>query len=253
MDVAAIQRALIARGYDLGRSGPSGRGDDGWAGARTRAALSAFQRAAGLPATGAADEATIAALLGPVPPAAAPRPAAVIDPAWMPVAEMVRIVVHWTAGAHRASGLDRSHYHLLIEGDGTLVRGLPAIPDNQAPLRPGYAAHTLGCNTGAIGVSLCCMACAIESPFSAGPAPMTRTQWDRLPLVLAELCRRYAIPVTPRTVLSHAEVQGTLGLRQRGKWDIARLAFDPGVVGAQACGDLFRARTAAILAARAAA
>ncbi|MEZ2409060.1 hypothetical protein AB6806_19835 [Bosea sp. RCC_152_1] len=42
-------------------------------------------------------------------------------------------------------------------------------------------------------------------------------------------------------MLSRAEVQGTLKIVQRGKWDIARLAFDPFVGGAKACGDMFRA------------
>lgn len=48
-------------------------------------------------------------------------------------------------------------------------------------------------------------------------------------------------------MLSHAEVQTTLGIRQSGKWDVARLAFDPSVVGAKAVGDLFRKRTAALI------
>lgn len=167
---------------------------------------------------------------------------------WLPPAKLSRIVVHWTAGQHRASDLDRSHYHILIEGDGALVRGRPSIALNAEPrARPGYAAHTLNCNTGSIGVSLCCMALAVEAPFQPGPAPMTRTQWDALPHVLADLCRAYGIAVTPATVLSHAEVQGTLKIQQRGKWDISRLAFDPTVIGAKACGDIFRAQTANLL------
>lgn len=162
---------------------------------------------------------------------------------------MNRVIVHWTAGAHRASGLDRSHYHILIEGDGKFVRGIPSIDLNDARgVKPGYAAHTLNCNTGSIGVSLCCMAGAVESPFKAGSAPMTRKQWDTLPAVLADLCRRYSIPVTPRTVLSHAEVQGALRIKQRGKWDISRLAIDLGVIGAKACGDQFRSSTSSLLA-----
>lgn len=249
MDVATFQRALIARGYDLGTGGPSGHGDDGDVGPRTRAALRAFQASAGLPVTARFDAETGAALAADtasVGPAGSGR-AAVVDPGWMPAAKMDRIIVHWTAGAHRASDLDRSHYHILIEADGRLVRGKPSIRANQAPAGPGYAAHTLGCNSGSIGVSLCCMAGAIEAPFFSGSAPMTRAQWDRLPEVLADLCRRYGIAVGPRTLLSHAEVQGTLGIRQRGKWDVSRLAFDPSVRGAQACGDLFRARTAELL------
>lgn len=76
---------------------------------------------------------------------------------------------------------------------------------------------------------------------------MTREQGEALPAVLADLCRRYAIPVTPSTVLSHAEVQGTLGIKQRGKWDISRLAFDPSVMGAKACGDLIRGSALALV------
>lgn len=102
------------------------------------------------------------------------------------------------------------------------------------------ASHTLNCNTGSIGVSLCCMAGAVESPFKAGKAPMTREQWDKLAHVVADLCRRYDIPVTRKTVLSHAEVQGTLGIKQRGKGDFTRLAFDPVLKGAKACGNALR-------------
>lgn len=57
MDVAAIQRALSARGYDLGPAGA-----DGDAGPKTIAAVTAFQRAAGLVADGIAGPLTIKAL-----------------------------------------------------------------------------------------------------------------------------------------------------------------------------------------------
>ncbi|MEI8446818.1 peptidoglycan recognition protein family protein [Mesorhizobium sp. CCNWLY176] len=177
----------------------------------------------------------------PAPVTAAPVTAVPAD--WMPWAQMQRIVVHWTAGSNTASALDKEHYHILIEGGGRMVRGKPAIDLNQAPVKKGYAAHTLNCNSGSIGVSLCGMAGAVESPFSAGNSPITREQWEALPSVLADLCRRYSIPVTASTVLSHAEVQGTLGIAQRGKWDIARLPFEPSVKGAKAVGDLFRAAT----------
>jgi hypothetical protein len=165
-----------------------------------------------------------------------------IPAAWLPKAKMVRIIVHWTAGGHKATATDRKHYHLLREGDGKLVRGIPSIAANQAPLKKGYAAHTLNCNSGSIGVSMCCMAGAKERPFDAGKAPMTRVQWDAMVGDVAQLARHYDIPVTRETVLSHAEVQTNLGIKQRGKWDIRRLAFDPdGPQTARACGDLFRA------------
>lgn len=235
-----IQKRLTALGY---QPGPL----DGKDGPRTREAVKQFQRAHGLIADGIVGPKTSAALFGIAPEPVPSLVSGVVPADWMPAAKMQRIIVHWTAGAHQASGLDRSHYHILIEADGKLMRGIPSIDLNQAPVRKGYAAHTLNCNSGSIGVSLCCMAGAVESPFSAGSAPMTRTQWETLPKVLAALCGRYGIAVTPQTVLSHAEVQGTLGIKQKGKWDISRLAFDPTVRGATACGDLFRAATKALL------
>jgi hypothetical protein len=259
MTNADIQRALLRHGFSPGLI-------DGLIGERTIKALMRFQASRGLVQSGLADAATRAALASPLKaetaPAAAPVSAApaaggngpVIPAAWMPPAQMIGIVVHWTAGQHRASTNDRSHYHFLIEADGTVIRGLPSIDLNGLPkVKPGYAAHTRNCNTGWIGVSLCCMGEKVkgevrESPFNPGPWPMTREQWDKLPHVLAALSRRYGIAVTPRTILSHAEVQPTLGIAQRGKWDITRLAFDPSIVGARACGDAFRAATSALLA-----
>jgi N-acetyl-anhydromuramyl-L-alanine amidase AmpD len=164
----------------------------------------------------------------------------IIPASWKPKADMKRIIVHWTAGSHKANAVDRKAYHILIEGDGHLVRGDFGIDANVLTKRGHYAAHTLNCNTGSIGVSLCCMGGAKESPFDPGKWPMTKTQWDKLCVVVAELARAYSIPVTPRSVLSHAEVQGTLGIKQKNKWDYTRLAFDEDVKGAKACGDKLR-------------
>jgi N-acetylmuramoyl-L-alanine amidase/Putative peptidoglycan binding domain len=166
---------------------------------------------------------------------------------WMPACDMERIVCHWTAGAHKASEHDRDYYHILIEDDGRLVRGKYSIKENVSTADGVYAAHCKNCNTGSIGVSLCCMAGAIESPFDAGQYPMTGKQWDTLAEVVAELCRAYSIPIARETVLSHAEVQPTLGIEQSGKWDFTRLAFDPAIQGAIACGDRLREAVTIIL------
>ncbi len=183
------------------------------------------------------------------PPILAPAKAAaaLLAADWMPCAKMQRVIIHWPAGTHTASETDRAHYHVLIEGGGKPVRGKPSIKLNKAPAKSGYAAHTLNCNSGSIGVSMCCMGGAIESPFSAGRYPMTREQWDAMTSAVADLCRWYSIPVTDKTVLSHAEVQNNLGIQQRGKWDFTRLAFAPSVVGAKACGDKMRAEVRAKL------
>ena len=166
---------------------------------------------------------------------------------WLPSAKMQRVICHWTGGTHKASDFDRQHYHILIEADGKIVRGIPSIDLNESPAKKGYAPHTWKCNSGSIGVSLCCMGGkdVREVPFNAGRFPMTKAQWDQLSTVVAQLCKVYNIPVTDKTVLSHAEVQANLGIRQRNKWDYTRLAFDSDIKGAKAIGDRLRAEVKA--------
>lgn len=184
-------------------------------------------------------------------PSSAPQQeeATMVPAEWMPPADMERIIVHWTAGGHRANATDRKSYHLLIEGDGKLIRGVHPITANENPTPGAYAAHTLNCNTRSIGVSMCAMAGAQERPFKPGTAPLTKAQWDAMVRAVADLCRRYSIPVTPKTVLTHAEVQTNLGIQQRGKWDIAILPFDTSFDTAKECGDRLRTEVASALSA----
>ena len=136
---------------------------------------------------------------------------------------MKRIIIHWTAGAHTPSNLDRQHYHKIIDGAGRVHDGRFQISANEAPVKGQYAAHTLNCNTGSIGVAVAAMAGAQERPFMAGSHPITPAQVDALARLVADLARQYRIPITPQTVLTHAEVQPVLGIKQKGKWDITWL------------------------------
>ncbi|MFN3652211.1 MAG: N-acetylmuramoyl-L-alanine amidase [Armatimonadota bacterium] len=166
---------------------------------------------------------------------------------WMPPAAMSRVIIHWTGGDYHANGLDREHYHLLIEGDGKLVRGDEPITANVSTRdRDGYAAHTRGCNTGSIGVTVCCMRGALESPRRFGSYPMTREQWEAMAVAVADLCDRYEIPVGPRTVLGHGEVERILKIDQNGKWDPLSLPWAPDVPSAKV-GDVFRSAVSAAL------
>lgn len=158
---------------------------------------------------------------------------------WLPSCSMRRVICHWTAGGYQASSLDRCHYHLLIEGDGTLVRGTHSIADNVSTADGVYAAHTAGCNTGSIGVAVCCMGGAKASPFQAGRYPMKPIQWHTMARVVAELCRVYRIAVTPQTVLGHGEVEVYLGIPQGGKWDPMVLPWAPEMSRTQV-GNYFR-------------
>ncbi len=159
---------------------------------------------------------------------------------WMPACPMERIICHWTVGRYRANDVDKAAYHILIEGDGNLVRGTYSIKANSS-LRSGvgYAAHTKSCNTRSIGISCCSMFQSKESPFDGGPEPMKEEQWLVMAEVAAELCAAYGIPVTPATVLGHGEVQETLGKAQNGKWDPMVLPWDSDLPAAEV-GELFR-------------
>jgi hypothetical protein len=151
---------------------------------------------------------------------------------------MKRIICHWTAGTHKANDLDLSHYHFVFEGDGTMKIGFYPVSANAAPIRKKYAAHTFRCNTDSIGLSLACLAGA--QPGKHGRYPMTETQFYAMCRKAAELCQYYRIPVTPKTVLWHAEVSKNLGIAQKGKWDATELSFNPNIRGAGACGDFLR-------------
>jgi hypothetical protein len=167
---------------------------------------------------------------------------------WMPPSsKMVRIIAHWTAGSYNVSSTDKEHYHFIWTGDGGATRGDNSVTDNENTGDGDYAAHTKGCNTGSIGVSVACMAGAVENPFKPGNYPMTRAQWDGMVRGIAQLCDYYHIPVTPTTVLSHAEVEENLNIDQSGKWDFTRLAWDTTIYGAASCGNLLRSHVKALL------
>lgn len=157
---------------------------------------------------------------------------------------MQRIIMHWTAGWHRANPTDRAAYHILIEGDGSLVMGDMPISANRAPIHGRHAAHTLNLNSDSIGVSMCGMVGSQERPFRPGSAPLTERQVEAMVQRVAALAQEYGIPVTRETILSHAEVQPTLGVRQRWKWDITWLPGWSAVRDPVEVGDMLRTRIA---------
>ncbi len=143
---------------------------------------------------------------------------------------MNRIILHWTGGAHKPNSRDRSHYHFLVDGDGMVIPSIP-VENNAAPLSPGYAGHTLNCNTNSIGVAICACLNANENPLDFGSYPPTARQLGALVELVASLCRQYHIPVDSHHVLTHGEVQHNLGIRQRGKWDLNALPHIQGPGG----------------------
>jgi N-acetyl-anhydromuramyl-L-alanine amidase AmpD len=152
---------------------------------------------------------------------------------------MKRIIIHWSAGTHKPSASDKKHYHYIVGGDGAVVEGNLPVSANQNTATE-YAAHTRGLNTGSIGVAFAAMHGAKERPFSAGKHPITEAQVEAMTRLVFDLSNRYDIAVTPETILTHAEVQPTLGVEQRGKWDVTWLPDMDRAGEARTVGDLLR-------------
>ena len=158
-----------------------------------------------------------------------------------------RIIIHWTAGGHKASVIDKEHYHFIVEGDGQIVPGIHTPEDNISVNDRIYGAHTRALNTGSIGVACAAMVGSTDSPLNWGRQPLTPAQIESMCRLVADLCEKYAIPVTRRTVLTHAEVFPTLGIKQAGKWDIRCLPGDTKLRPAVEVGDVLRKRIEALL------
>ena len=162
---------------------------------------------------------------------------------------MKRIHWHWTAGAMGLIDIEEDHYHEVVQPDGTVQPGTWPIEANRSPIKPGrYAAHTLNANSDAIGIACDAMAGAQERPLVWGSNPLTEVQIEAMLQRTAHWCRVYGIPVGRKTTLSHAEVQRSLGITQRQKWDITVLPGMTVVRDAIEVGDTLRARLTQILA-----
>ena len=154
------------------------------------------------------------------------------------------IVWHWTAGAHGVIDLERDHYNWVFDNQGNVYDGNHSVQDqvNYDHTRGVGASHTKSMNTGWIGLSVDAMAGAIESPLNWGTNPVTWKGIDAMLDWTMDLCKEYDIPVSPWTTLSHAEVQQTLGVQQRFKWDYKVLPGYTRAEDARKVGDVLRDR-----------
>lgn len=157
------------------------------------------------------------------------------------MAKLQRIHIHWTGGADGIIELEKDSYNYLIDRKGNTWSGLHA-PERQLPplVKGRYAAHTLNANSNAIGVALDAMGGAVEVPFNAGKYPITEVQVEAACKFVAQLCQKYGIEVTRKTVLTHAEVERTLGIKQNNKWDIVWLPHMKKPADAIVVGDYLR-------------
>jgi hypothetical protein len=132
-----------------------------------------------------------------------------------------RIVWHWTAGAEGVISLEKIAYNCLVDHKANRHDG-KWRPEHQADYRAGHwgASHTRMSNTGCIGISCDAMAGAVERPFHKGSAPLLWPQIFEMCHWTGELCVEFDIPVSKFSTLMHSEVQPTLGIQQKWKWDM---------------------------------
>lgn len=156
-----------------------------------------------------------------------------------------RIHWHWTASTYVVHPDVLEHYNGVFDKDGKAYAGA-AKPEDQAiyDYTKGIGvSHTLNANTGAIGLSVAAMAGAEGWPILKwGNYPLTWEGIDGMLKATAYYCKRFSIPVSRWSTLSHAEVQETLGIPQKQKWDFQVLPGMDKVIPAVECGDILRKR-----------
>ena len=132
------------------------------------------------------------------------------------------VVWHWTAGAKGFIELERDAYNFLFSVTGDTIQGNHTIPEQVMYdwRRDIGASHTKSMNTGWVGCSVDAMAGSAQAnPMKWGSNPITWEGIDAMLEQTMDICEEYRIPVSQWTTLSHAEVQPTLGVKQRWKWD----------------------------------
>lgn len=155
------------------------------------------------------------------------------------------IIWHWTAGRKVPTPDDLDHYNDVFDYEGNQYDGA-ARPEHQANYdwRKGVGvSHTLNANTGRIGQAVAGMLGAEGWPtLNWGNHPITWAGIDSMLERSALYSKKFDIPCTPWSMLSHAEVEETLGIDQKNKWDYMVLPGDTKVRSAREVGDVLRAR-----------
>lgn len=119
---------------------------------------------------------------------------------------MKRIIIHWTAGTNQPNSTDYEHYHYLVTGDGLVVKGKYTPEDNLDCNDGKYAQHTGGGNTDSIGIAMCGMLNYTPSKgISSTKYPLTKVQCERCFKLVAEVAKKYNLPINPQTVMTHYE------------------------------------------------
>jgi len=155
------------------------------------------------------------------------------------------IIWHWTAGRNVPNSFDLKHYNDVFDHEGNQYDGAARI-EHQANYnwRRGVGvSHSRNANTGRGGLAVAGMAGSQGWPsVKWGSNPITWEGIDAMLKRTADYCHTFDIPVSKWSTLSHAEIQQTLGISQRSKWDFMVLPGDSVTSNAVKVGDILRAR-----------
>ena len=154
---------------------------------------------------------------------------------------MKRIIIHWTAGSYNVNSAVLNSYHYAVDDKGGVVPCNHRPEDNENCQDGNYAAHTGGGNTGSIGVSMCGMY-GFDLKNKKTKYPLTKKQCEATFKLVAELCKKYNIKVSPQTVMTHYEFgQQNKKTSSYGKIDITYLPPYPDIKP-QDCGTFIRTK-----------
>lgn len=133
-----------------------------------------------------------------------------------------RITAHHTGGGYSPNATDLAAYPLCIDGDGKVHQGklpLSANAAGQKLVAGHYYPHTWKLNSGNFGISICSMGGGKwDNPRGSRYFPR-QVQVDALISEMARRCREFGIAPSRQHTLTHAEVEPTLGVKQKQKWD----------------------------------
>lgn len=154
------------------------------------------------------------------------------------------IIWHWTAARKIPTQDDLKHYNDGFDFEGNHYDGgaRPEIQSNYDWRRKIGVSHTRNANTGRIGMSVAGMYGASGWPMNWGEHAVTWAGIDAMLERSALYATEFDIPVTKWSMLSHAEVEEVLGIKQKGKWDFMVLPGYTKPINAVEVGNILRAR-----------
>jgi len=139
------------------------------------------------------------------------------------------IYLHWTAGHY---GQCYDDYHICIDKDGSVFLMCDRFTERKS--------HTLGRNSGAVGISLCCCADAratSDGVVDLGSEPPTAIQIEVMAEVISILADEFELPLdTDNFIMTHYEaaVRDGYGPGQDSdcRWDLWKIPDYYGANGA---------------------